>query len=228
MAALIAFDLDDTLYKEYTYVASGYRTVAAALAEITGADADKLFDIIKAHRPQGFEAALDAVEGLPRCKQLSVDDMVEIYRAHTPDISLSPEDEAVLARLKADGHRLLLITDGSTRHQRAKIAALGLERFFEPEDILISQETGGDKYTTVPTDLADAIGRREGISRRYYVGDNLAKDFIWPNRRGWTSVMLRDGAGENVFPQDMNAAAAADRPQLVISRLSDLLNLIKN
>lgn len=222
MASLIAFDLDDTLYKEMDYVASGYRTVAAELARATGADARTLFEIISANRPLGFEAAL---EYLGEPAPMSVDDMIEIYRAHTPDIQLDGDAARVLAELKRRGHRLMLITDGSPRHQGAKIRALGLDRFFAPEDILISQVTGGDKFTTVPTDIADARARRDGISRRYYVGDNLAKDFLWPNRRGWTSVMLLDSAGRNVFPQDILAAPAEYRPKTVIDNLQSLLNI---
>ncbi|MDE6134316.1 MAG: HAD family hydrolase [Muribaculaceae bacterium] len=225
MPSLIAFDLDDTLYKERTYVASGYRTVAAALAHNTGADPDLLFHIISKGRPFGFEAALKAVESLPGGKRLSVDDMIELYRAHCPDIALDPADEEVLATLNRRGHTLLLITDGSTRHQRAKIKALGLERFFAPGNILISQETGGDKFTPVPSGIADGIAAAKGLARRFYVGDNLAKDFLWPNRRGWTSVMLRDPAGFNVFPQDIGTAPPENRPHYIIDNLKTLLEL---
>lgn len=223
MAALVAFDLDDTLYKEMDYVASGYRAVASALADATGADATTLFEIISAKRPLGFEAAIDYLGGR---SPLSVDDMIELYRAHTPDITLAPEAAEVLAELQRRGHRLMLITDGSPRHQGAKIRALGLERFFAPADILISQVTGGDKFTPVPTDIADGRAAADGIDRRYYVGDNLAKDFLWPNRRGWTSVMLRDTEGRNVFRQDVAAAPPEYRPRIVIDSLKTLLNIV--
>lgn len=223
MPALVAFDLDDTLYKEMDYVASGYRTVAAALAESSGADARKLYEIIASNRPLGFEAAIDYLDGnSPLC----VDDMIEIYRAHEPDIKLSAVTAGVLAELKQRGHRLLLITDGSPRHQGAKIRALGLNRFFAPDDILISQVTGGDKFTSVPTDIADRKAREAGISRRFYVGDNLSKDFLWPNRRGWTSVMLLDTEGRNVFPQNVASAQPGFRPKLIIDNLQSLLNII--
>lgn len=223
MAALVAFDLDDTLYKEMDYVASGYRAVAAALAAQTGADADTLFEIISAKRPLGFEAAIEYLGGRA---PMSVDDMIETYRAHTPDIALAPDAAEVLAELKRRGHRMLLITDGSPRHQGAKIRALGLDRFFDPDDILISQVTGGDKLTTIPTDIADEKARQAGISRRFYVGDNLSKDFLWPNRRGWTSVMLRDTDGRNVFRGDMTSTPPDYRPHLVIDNLKTLLNIV--
>lgn len=216
---LIAFDLDDTLYKEMTYVASGYRTVAKALADATGADAGMLFDTIAANRPLGFEAALDAVKGLPGADTYTVADMIELYRAHTPDITLHGTALETLERLSAQGHTLALITDGSTRHQRAKIKALGLERFFAPDNILISEETGGDKTTEVPWKIIE--NRFPGM-RLAYVGDNLFKDFRLPNMRGWHTVMLRDTDGANVFPQDIAAWPPENRPHTTVDTLSML------
>ena len=216
---VVAFDLDDTLYKEMDYVASGYRTVARALADATGADADRLFSIISSNRPLGFEAALEAVEGMSGADRFDVDAMVEIYRAHKPDIALWGDAEAALTALKERGCRFVLITDGSTRHQRAKIKALGLERFFEPEDILISEETGGDKNTTVPWEIVE--NRYPGY-RLTYVGDNLSKDFRHPNLRGWRTVMLRDAEGRNVFPQYPCDWPPEYRPQTTVDRLTSL------
>lgn len=216
---LYAFDLDDTLYKEMTYVASGYHTVAAELAEATGADADSLFRIISANRPLGFEAALEAVAGMPGAERFTVDSMVETYRAHTPDISLLPGVADTLERLSRQGHTLMLITDGSTRHQRAKIAALGIERFFRPEDILISLETGGDKTTVVPWEIAE---KRYPGMRRMYVGDNLSKDFRLPGMRGWHTVMVRDRDNSNVFAQQPTMWPPENRPQTTVDSIADL------
>ena len=46
MPSLIAFDLDDTLYKERDYVVSGRRAVAAALAPVAGVDAGILLEVM--------------------------------------------------------------------------------------------------------------------------------------------------------------------------------------
>lgn len=223
MKTLVAFDLDDTLYKEMDYVASGYRTVAKALADATGADARELFALISANRPLGFEAALEALAGTSGVENFTVDSMVEIYRAHKPDIALFPGVAATLADLKERGAALALITDGSTRHQRAKINALGLDRFFAPDAILISEETGGDKRTDVPWEIAE---KRFGAQRNIYVGDNLSKDFRLPNRRGWTTVMMRDTDGRNVFPQIINQWSLDYRPKIVLDSPAPLCSLL--
>lgn len=216
LPSLVAFDLDDTLYKERDFLRSGHRVLARTLADATGANAEELFTLISGNHPRGIEAALAMLAAKGLDIPFTVEALVEIYRNHTPDIQLSDGAEALLTRLKGAGHRLALITDGSSRHQRGKIAALGLDRFFGPDSIFISGETGGDKHTPLPFRLAE---ERFGasVSRMYYVGDNLAKDFVHPNLRGWTSVMLLDTAGVNVFPQHIGAWPAVHRPRVIVS-----------
>ena len=101
--SLIAFDLDDTLYKERDFLRSGHRVLARILAEATGEDACELFALISGNHPRGIEAALAALAAKCHDMPFTVDALVEIYRNHTPDIQLSPGIEALLTRLKAAG-----------------------------------------------------------------------------------------------------------------------------
>lgn len=225
MPAIVAFDLDDTLYKEWDYVRSGYRAVAERIAGATGADAARLAEMMMRHRPLGFESVISYIKGMPGAEIFTVASMIDIYRSHTPRIELLPEARDTLRTLSEAGAGLMLITDGSTRHQRAKIKALGLEEFFEPGAILISEESGGDKTSPVPWKMAaDIYGKPD--TRFFYVGDNLSKDFLLPAMSGWTTIMLRDTDGTNVFPQQPGAWPAANRPMITIDRLSELKNII--
>lgn len=224
--ATVCFDLDDTLYCEMDFVRSGYRAVARLLAgDSNPNEEERYYALICAHRPRGFEAAIDLYPELSgRACPYSVDALVEHYRAHTPQISLAPAAEETLKALSAAGHRLVLITDGSTRHQRSKIRALGLDKFFAPKDILISEETGGDKTTTVPWSMIERNYGTKGD--RWYIGDNMSKDFYLPKQRGWHTVMLLDSIGANVFPQRPGDWAAEYKPQTTITTLASLTKLI--
>lgn len=213
---LIAFDLDDTLFKEMDYVASGYRAVAQALERRLSIDAHSLENFLMAHRPKGFEKAIERF-GL---KGVTVDELDEIYRYHMPEISLVPGAKETLESLRRQGHALALITDGKSRRQRLKIEALGIECLFDT--ILVSEETGGNKLTDVPWDIIDA--KYPGM-RKAYVGDNINKDFYLPNLRGWTTVMLRDAAKVNVFEQNPLTHKAEYRPQITIDDIATLLRL---
>ena len=216
----IIFDLDDTLYKERTFVSSAYRAVAEHMSSVTGADPAELFGIIAANRPKGFEAALHAQRGLPGVDKISVDELVHIYRSHWPDIRLDHGVEEALAALKAKGHRLGIITDGTVLTQGTKISALGLEKYIEPRAVWISERTGGDKTTDLPWNLAEEYFPEGTLM---YVGDNLSKDFRMPNLRGWRTVMLRDAAEVNVFPQQPLPWEPANRPAVTVDSIKDLL-----
>lgn len=220
---VFAFDLDDTLYTEMDFVRSGYRAVADELERSSSLDADTYYNGICARRPVGFEWALEQYarhKGLDL--QMSVDKMIELYRAHTPQIGLRPGAREVLEAMKRAGHSLILITDGSTRHQRSKIKALDIEKYFD--EILISEEVGGDKTTDLPW---GRVEQRFGFpgQRFVYTGDNLSKDFHLPGLRGWRTVMMRDSGGENVFPQIIADHPAEYRPQIVVDEYRTLLNL---
>lgn len=223
MPALIAFDLDDTLYKERTYVDSGMRAVVDAISADTGLNPQELMAIVES-APSG-EAAFDALAahlaGTPAGTAFPLWRMVTAYRNHKPHIQASARVHDVLDALRARGHRLALITDGNTVRQHAKIRALGLDRHFAPADIIVSEDLGSDKTTPVPFAAAEAMAP---AMRRVYVGDNAAKDFYWPNLRGWYTVMLRDTAALNIHPQQP-AAQAARRPALTVRSLEALLSL---
>ena len=116
-----AFDLDDTLYTEMDFVYSGYRVVARELAKDSDIDADIYFEGISWRRPVGFEWALDQYRRHGgKDVEMSVDKMIEIYRGHKPEIKLRPGIGRLLENLHREGHVLVLITDGATRHQRSR------------------------------------------------------------------------------------------------------------
>jgi len=220
---VFAFDLDDTLYTEMDFVRSGYRAVARELERSSSLDAENYYKGISARRPRGFEWALEQYKHHGGSdSRMSVDSMIEIYRAHKPQISLREGAREALEALKRAGHTLVLITDGSTRHQRSKIEALDIEKYFD--DILISEETGGDKTTDTPWSRVEQNNRLPG-QRFVYIGDNMSKDFRLPGMRGWRTVMMRDRTGANVFPQNIADHPGEYRPQVVADDYSTLLNL---
>ena len=219
---MTVFDLDDTLFKERDFVTSSFRVIAREADRRGIISYEKALAILCAGRYGGMafsSLAEEVAARAPGCG-LTEEWMVNTYRTHTPDIKLDDATESVLAALRERGETLGLITDGRSNTQRAKIKALGLERFIEPRNILVSGETGFDKTHREPFDM---IMMRNPAERRYvYVGDNSAKDFIWPNKLGWLTVQLDDADGVNIHPQSSDRPAAF-LPQRHIGSLSQLL-----
>ena len=222
---VICFDLDDTLCKEIDYLKSAFREIAEYAAEHCYGCSDpvsvlayKAYDVMLAAYQEGQNAfdVLNSFFGL----DLPIADYLYIYRNHKPKITLCEDVVRTLDALKAEGVCIGLITDGRSVQQRNKIEALGLGRWIEESDIVISEEFGSEK---------PALANYEYFMKRYpecqdftYVGDNLRKDFIAPNALGWITICLMD-YGRNIHRQDLDSTTAQALPMKTIESLRDLI-----
>jgi len=186
------FDLDDTIYFEREYVLSGFRFVAHALADGT-AEAETAFafllhDFESAVRGNSFDRLLAQFPSL-RLKW-TVADVVALYRSHKPVIKMQPEVENLLDRLKRNGVRLALITDGPVASQSGKISALAADRFFAP---ILLTDLWGEEFRKPHPRAFQEVMRRWQIKpeQLIYIGDNPAKDFVAPRALGWRTARVR-------------------------------------
>lgn len=224
---LIAFDLDDTLYKERDFVASGYRAVARALADADAAFYyDEMVHVMTNAPVNPFDSLAEYLVNRSIQQSISHDFdipwMVATYRNHFPDIK-ADDALAILNELMAKGYRIGIITDGRATTQSNKIKALGLDCLIAPENISISEIIGGEKYTPIP--FQRMMKLNADIKRFIYVGDNPMKDFLWPNRLGWTTVQLNDD-GRNVHSQQVSLPSTDYSPRHHISTLNELFPLL--
>ena len=206
---VISFDLDDTLYKELDYLKSAYKEIAESVGHPEAAD--QMLD--------WYQAGENAFKKLIETYNLTVGiaDLLKIYREHFPDIHLDEGVKEYLVRLKEDGVRLGLISDGRSLTQRNKIKALGLEGFFDIE--IISEEFGSEKPCL--KNYQAVMDKFPGRKVFVYVGDNTAKDFVAPNQLGWRTVCLAQDK-RNIHRLDMSLGKEY-MPQRVITNLEDII-----
>lgn len=222
------FDLDDTLYPERDYMLSGFRAAASAALSSAGGKAD--VDLLAGAMAEAYDScrnAMDAAADIlhvtePTEREALICRMVEAYRSHIPELTLPDDARNLLDSLAARGVAMALITDGRSEGQRAKIAALGLDRFFSPDNIYISGERGHNKHSMEP--FAYMVHRYPEARGFVYVADNPAKDFINPNLMGWLTVMI-EGVYPSIHPQNLPDAPEY-APAHTVGSLSQLLNLI--
>lgn len=210
---IVCFDLDDTLYKEIDFAESAYREIA---------ESEKRPDLLPkmmGWQKNGENVFLHFNKAIG--KETSISEYLKLYRSHYPTISLSAGVEVTLNELKHRGITLGLITDGRSISQRNKIKALGLDRWFDSDNIIISEETNFEK--TEEPNFRYFIKKYRGAEFTY-VGDNPKKDFIVPNRLGWKTVMLKDD-GRNIHKQE--AVLVENLPQITITVIDELLDFIK-
>lgn len=187
---VVCFDLDDTLYKEIDFVESGFRLIA---------ESEKRPDLLPkmmGWRDKGEDVFFNLNKAIG--KETSKSEYLKIYRYHVPKITLSEGVEETLNELKSREVILGLITDGRSETQRNKIKALGLDRWFDNENIILSEEFGSEK-----TDERNFrfFMKKYPKMNYFYIGDNPKKDFVVPNRLGWKTVMLVDD-GRNIHKQE--------------------------
>ena len=213
--SVVVFDLDDTLYKEADYQASGYKSVCEFVESLYGKHLAEKLEELRKSQGKDFLGEVCAGAGLPSSAKES---LLWIYRLHAPTIALSPDVASALKKLEKLSKAVAILTDGRSISQRQKLKALGLEHL----PAYISEECQSEKpdvqrYRKVMEDFPAAT--------YLYVGDNPKKDFVAPNSLGWTSIGLR-GNGYNVHSQTWEDLPANYLPHIWIDNLNQLLDFI--
>ena len=208
----IVFDLDDTLVNEIDYLKSAFREIAG----FADASDQNLYDrMLELYRDKEnvFGYIVD------RYPRITIDDLKKIYRNHLPDFGVVDATLQLLTDLKNDGNRLGLVTDGFSVTQRNKLKALGIAHLFNL--IIISEEFGSEK----PDEANFRAFHSFETDEYWYIADNVAKDFITPNKLGWATVCLLNN-GHNIHPQDFGKESVY-LPAQKIDTLDGLRQLLK-
>ena len=188
-ASVIVFDLDDTLYLERDYALSGFRAAALWFQKEIGIVGFEEICLARFNSGQRSKIFNDAVKELDvRGDRKIVERLVEVYRNHSPNISLT-EDSSKFFANALGGRRHALITDGQSSTQRAKVNSLGLDRFL---DCIIYTGDWGPEYWKPHPRSFETIERHFGLNSQSlaYIADNPVKDFVTPKARGWWTVQI--------------------------------------
>ena len=148
-------------------------------------------------------------------EKLCAEEILSLYRNHFPDIQLYPDAKRLLENLNEMKVKTAIITDGRSITQRQKIKALKLENYFG--DFYISEEVGFEKPHPYSF---NSIARKNEGSNIIFFGDNTMKDFLIPNKLGWSTICLLD-RGRNIHPQDFNSDSEY-LPQFSIKTFDEL------
>jgi putative hydrolase of the HAD superfamily len=217
---VLVFDLDDTLYPERQFALSGFEAAgrwAAAELGIQGLAADMARLLDDGHLGQLFRMAL--AEKMPGHQPEHLAGLLEAYRDHEPELALFDDAAWALAHFAGQA-RLGLITDGTHRVQAKKVEALGIAPHFR--EVVFTDALGGRAFSKPHPKsyelVEEALGAAGG--RLVYIGDNPSKDFIVPNARGWTSVMVDRPEQRRIHAAAQTAAGGA--PQHTIASLTEL------
>lgn len=208
----IIFDLDDTLIYEIDFLKSAYKEIAEKLDK---RNQQILFQKMLLLYEEGENVFKFLTKTYSKFTKYQ---LLLIYRNHFPIIKLNEGALELLNVCKSKGYKLGLITDGRSVTQRNKLKALEIEELFDK--IIISEEFGSTK----PDDRNFNVFIQDEISEYFYIADNPIKDFVIPNRYGWTSICLKD-KGYNVHLQQFDKAAEF-KPKICVETLKEVIGLI--
>jgi len=221
--AAVGFDLDYTLWDQDDFARSFFAEVAGEFGrrmglgdrQVAEACRDALDRLTLAH-PRLFDQVLHQL-GVwdPRL----VAEWVERYRRHRPPARLYPGAAALLARLKAAGLRLFLVTDGQGGSQRHKVAALGLGPWFEQLVFTGDLPAHQHKPSPYPFRLACRCLRLPP-ELCLYVGDNPSCDFAGPRSLGMGTIGVATG------PYARLQVPPEQAPQARVASLEELARLL--
>lgn len=216
--SVIVFDLDDTLYSEFSYKVSGIKAVIQTIVRLYPEWTPEQLNTVIDFRKNDWLDRLCLYCGFNESEKQT---LLWQYRLHKPDIVpyIAAND---FCHLIKDFVATALITDGRSLTQRLKLEALGLYDCFD--DILISEAYSSDK----PDEK-----RFRHIENKYcaqaeqfiYIGDNIKKDFISPKRMGWLTIGL-ESSSDNIHiwdPLDFETEYHPDFWLKSLNRLTDLM-----
>lgn len=224
MIKAVGFDMDDTLYDELDYYKSGMTAVAEIIAKDRNRRQQEVFEplwriFLGGNYHKTFDTALNELS--IDYDQAYIEKLVDVLRNHRPQIFLPRESRKVLEELKGN-YKLGLITDGFLPGQKYKVQALDIEKYFDC--IIYTEELGRKLWKPAPESFEKMLRLlKMNPAESVFVGDNLKKDFIAPNKMKMTTVRI-------TRPKGIHKSAAAEKTgeaDYEISEISELPQLLE-
>jgi putative hydrolase of the HAD superfamily len=185
----IIFDLDDTLYPRTQFMFSGFDAVATYVAASWRQErVNVLATLLHAHvagsARREFQVLCEQY-GLP---ETLVPTLVNLFRMHAPALSLDVRVRGALQRLRTDGWRTAILTNGDPGVQRRKIAALDLEPHVDA--VLYAEDHApGGKPDAAP--FRAALGKlRLTPAQCVVVGDDPVNDIAGARDLGLRTIQI--------------------------------------
>lgn len=222
----IIFDLDNTLYPHERFVRSGFAAVAAHAERRWGIPADRAFvAMLRASATGAKGAELQAL-----CAQYAlaaeevVPELVQVFRNHAPHIWLAHGAASALERLRTDGWRTAVLTNGLPHVQSAKIRTLGLAALVD-HVVYADEYAPGGKPDRAPF---SEVLRRIGLppAQCVCVGDDPVCDIAGARAVGIQTIHVvhpgraladADAIVQTLAPVPQLAAALIDRVMLHVA-----------
>lgn len=145
---VVGFDLDGTIYDEFEFIAQAYISIAEIISYKLNMEKSCIYERLCMEwlrYGSSFNIFQKVIgEELSNQNPQLIKECIRSYRKTNFKLKLSVRAEIILETLVKTGCELFIVTDGDRELQRKKIDALGLMRWFTPNNIAISGDYGRD------------------------------------------------------------------------------------
>lgn len=208
-ARAILFDLDDTLYPLRRFVLSGFAAVARHLEHTYGIDRRESFKTLLAAFKAEHGQELQICQKRFGLTPAVIPALVDVMRAHSPNLRLPPITRRVLARVR-DRWRVGIVTNGMSHVQARKIEALGLD--VRVDTIVFATDLGPGKPDPEPF-LEAARRLNVPVSQCVFVGDDPRCDVAGAMRVGMRTIYLQHEESDSEVDADATVMSLDEVPE---------------
>lgn len=190
MKKLLIFDLDNTLASEREYVRSGFGAVADYIHQKKSLPKEEVFNcLIQSFFSSGRGRNFNELKEKFPLDNISIEEMVKVYRSHLPSIRLFPEAAQVLEKLSKK-YKLCIITNGIVEAQRMKVKALQLDKYFDK--FFFAQKNGKEFEKPHRKVFEDAL-THFGLapSEAVMIGDDIVTDIEGATAVGIDTIFIK-------------------------------------
>lgn len=196
----LVFDVDDTLYEQIVPFENAYKSLFDM-----DIDMEKFYLLSRYYSDVKFEASRNGEMTMDeyhiyRIQEAAKDldvfltdeqalNMQKEYKKNQQKLQMSDITINILKLARKNNVKLGIITNGLSEHQWSKIEALGVERWIDKENIIVS----GDYSINKPDVRIFEIMQEKlqlPIDYLYYIGDLLENDIVGANNAGWKAIWI--------------------------------------
>ena len=196
----LVFDVDDTLYEQIVPFENAYNSLFDM-----DIDMERFYLLSRYYSDVKFEASRNGEMTMDeyhiyRIQEAAKDlgvfltdeqalNMQKEYKMNQQKLQMSNVTINILKLARKNNVKLGIITNGPSAHQWSKIKALGVERWIDKENIIVS----GDYSINKPDVRIFEIMQEKlqlPIDSLYYIGDLLENDIVGANNAGWKAIWI--------------------------------------
>ena len=194
------FDVDDTLYEQIVPFENAYKS----LFDID-IDMEQFYLLSRYYSDVKFEASRNGEMTMDeyhiyRIQEAAKDlgvfltdeqalNMQKEYKKNQQKLQISNITISILELAKENNVKLGIITNGPSEHQWSKVKALGVERWIDKENIIVSGDYSINKPDVKIFEIMQEKLKLPNDSL-YYIGDSLENDIVGATNAGWKVIWI--------------------------------------